>query len=112
MSRQAGRKEELARKAEELLAVELTRRFGDSFVFDPIRVTEELNLDDEPYFRVEIVFDGGATEERLRELARGVLDLMTSVERKLEEQEDAQDVFLLPSYIEKSEWDEITVASA
>ncbi|MDE2923349.1 MAG: hypothetical protein OYL92_12130 [Acidobacteriota bacterium] len=112
MARQTNLQEELAQKVEELLAAELKHRFGSSFVFDPIRVTRKLDLDDEPYYRVEIVFDGGATEERLRELAKGVLDLMTFVEKKLREQEDAGDVFLLPSYIEKSEWDEVAAATA
>ena len=112
MTRRTRLQDELPRKVEDLLAAELKHRFGNSFVFDPIRVTEKLDLDEEPYFRVEIVFDGGATEERLRELAKGVLDLMTVVEKKLPERAGAKDVFLLPSYIEKAEWDEVATATA
>ncbi len=109
---QVSRRQKLAEKVQALIAAELKRRFGSRFVFDPIRVTEKFDLKDNPYLQVEIVFDGGVAEERLRELAKGALDLMTSVENQLAEQEQAENLLLLPSYIEKSEWDQVAAVTA
>lgn len=105
------RGEGLTETVRALIAAELETRFGDSFVFEPIEVTEKFDLDDNPYLRVQIVFDGGMEQARLKKLANGALGLITAVEHKLAEQEEIQDLLLLPSYIEKSEWDEV-VATA
>ena len=102
--------QELVQIVESLIADELERRFGDRFVFDPIRVTEKYDLDDNPYLRVEIVFHGGTEHERLKELAKGALGLITAVGNRVAEKLGTEDLVLLPSYIEKSEWDEVVAA--
>ena len=101
----------LIQKVRTLVSAELESRFGDSFVFGPIEVTEKFDLDDNPYLRVRIVFEGGMEKERLEELAKGALGLITAVENKLAEQAEVEDLLLLPSYIQKTEWDEEVVAA-
>lgn len=96
----------LAAKVQDVVARELRERFADRFTFGPIQVAERLNLEDDPYLQVNIVFDGGTSREHLRALAKGALGLMTSVHGRLAEQGEPVDMLLLPSYISKSEWDE------
>lgn len=101
---------ELHAAIEAAIAEELEVRFGDRFDFEPIRVMERLDLNDDPYLRVEIVFDGGVEEKRIRELAKGALGLITAVTRKMSDQQDLASMRLLPSYIEKSEWEDLAAA--
>ncbi|MCE2559412.1 MAG: hypothetical protein J4F98_12625 [Acidobacteria bacterium] len=101
---------ELHAAIEGAIAEELGVRFGDRFDFGPIRVTERLDLNDDPYLRVEIVFDGGIEEERIKELAKGALGLITAVTRKMSDQQEPASMRLLPSYIEKSEWEGLAAA--
>lgn len=101
---------ELHTAIEAAIAEELKVRFGDRFDFGPIRVMERLDLNDDPYLRVEIVFDGGVEEKRVKELAKGALGLITAVTRKMSGQQDIASMRLLPSYIEKSEWEDLAAA--
>ena len=101
---------ELHAAIEAAIAQELEVRFGDRFDFGPIRVMERLDLDDDPYLRVEIVFDGGVEEKRIKELAKGALGLITAVTRRMRDQQDLASMRLLPSYIEKSEWEDLAAA--
>ncbi|MXX77267.1 MAG: hypothetical protein F4210_10850 [Holophagales bacterium] len=110
MTADAGARTELHATIEAAIAEELEVRFGDRFDFGPIRVTERLDLNDDPYLRVEIVFDGGIEEERIKELAKGALGLITAVTKKMRDQQDLSSMRLLPSYIEKSEWEGLAAA--
>lgn len=88
--------------AESLLAHELRARFGSSITFDPIRVTQEMDCDGEPYLQAVIVHDGNSRD---RTLARRLLGLMTTIERKLMAAGFENPATLVPSYIEKSDWE-------
>lgn len=90
-----------------LMAAELTRRFGKRFVFNPIQVSEKTDTDGDPYLLVEIVFDGGTSRERLRELAEGSFGLVTSVRERLWEEGCEAGVHLHPSFIEESVWNQV-----
>lgn len=76
-------------------------------MFHPIHVSEKIDADGEPYLLVEIVFDGGTTKERLRELAEGSFGLMTTVREQLWKEGCGETLYLHPSYIEESVWNEL-----
>ena len=94
-----------------LIAAELQCRFGNRFVFDPIRVTEKTDTEGDPYVHVEIVFNGGTNKQRLRELAEGSFGLMTSVREQLWKEGCEADVHLHPSFIEESVWNQLDAST-
>ena len=95
---EANVRDEVLDTAEYLLHNELRARFGNSIEFGPIRVTHAMDWDGEPYLRAVIVHDGNSLDKTL---ARRLLGLMTTVERRLMAEGFENPATMVPSYIEK-----------
>ena len=88
-------------KVEKLVRERLEGRFGDQFVFDPIKVIPRIDHDGDEYLHIYIVFDG---DQKYLDpgwtltLSRRISPLLTELGS-----------FNPPSrsFIEKSEWEEV-----
>lgn len=82
-----------------LVDEDLSGRFGDEFVFDPIIVETNVNHEGDEYFHINIIFDGD--QRRLDPHWTG--GLIMRLLPKL--QELGIETRPSPRFIEKSEWD-------
>ena len=88
-------------KVEELVRELLDERFGDQFVFDPIKVVPRIDHDGDEYLHIYIVFDGDQSlldPDWTLELAGRITPLLMDLGS------------LNPpskTFIERSDWEEI-----